>query len=352
MRIPPFNAYLGTELVRREVGLVEVALELGPHHLNNRGVAHGGVVSALLDSALGAAVVSAIPAEWWCATTSLALQFLDGAGEGRLVAVGRVVRRGRSVAFATGEVHDARGRLIATASGSWHLWPFKPGSSVRHDGLDASVVVRGTGERLRVGKILAVGRNYGEHVAEMGGTDTTPVLFFKPPTALVHDGATVTLPRDAGEVHHEVELVAVIGARGRAIAPEAAVQHVRGFAVGIDLTLRDLQREAKRRGEPWDVAKGFDGSAPVSVVAPAAEVGDGSGLAITLRVNGQTRQSATTSAMIHGVADLVSIASRYITLEPGDLLFTGTPAGVGPVRPGDVIQAEIERVGALQVTFA
>jgi len=351
MRIPPFNAYLGTDVVRREEGVVEVALELGPHHLNNRGVAHGGVVASLLDSALGAAVISAIPTEWWCATTSLTLQFLDGVGEGRLVAVGRVVRRGRSVAFATGQVHDARGRLIATASGSWHLWPHRPGRPMTEE-RDARVVLRGTGERLRVGKILAVGRNYGEHVAEMGGADTTPVLFLKPPTAIVHDRATVVLPRDAGEVHHEVELVAVIGKPGRAIPTERALEHVLGYAVGIDLTLRDLQREAKRRGEPWDVAKGFDGSAPVSLVAPAAEVGDGSGLAIALRVNGQGRQSANTSEMLRPVPELVSIASRYITLETGDLLFTGTPAGVGPVGPGDTVEAEIERVGALRLTFA
>ena len=351
MRIPPFNAYLGTDVVRREPGVVEVALELGPHHLNNRGVAHGGVVASLLDSALGAAVVSAIPQEWWCATTSLTLQFLDGAGEGKLVAVGRVVRRGRSVAFATGEVHDGRGRVIATASGSWHLWPHRPGvrASSRPD---PHVVVRGTGERMRVGKILAVGRNYGEHIAEMGGADTTPVLFLKPPTAIVHDGATVVLPKDAGEIHHEVELVAVIGEPGREIPAVRALDHVIGYAVGIDLTLRDLQREAKRKGDPWDVAKGFDGSAPVSLVAPASEVGDVSNLAIALRVNGETRQSARTAAMLRPVADLVSIASRFITLEPGDLLFTGTPAGVGPVCAGDTIDAEIERVGRLRLTFA
>jgi fumarylpyruvate hydrolase len=351
MRIPPFNAYLGTEVVRREPGGVELALELGPHHLNNRGVAHGGVVAALLDSALGAAVVSAIPSEWWCATTSLTLQFLDGAGSGRLVAVGRVVRRGRSVAFATGEVHDASGRLIATASGSWHLWPHRPGLPATRPRAPF-VVMRGTGERLRVGKILAVGRNYGEHVRELGGTDTTPVLFFKPPTALVHDGETVVLPRDAGEVHHEVELVVVIGQPGRAIEPERALEHVLGYAVGIDLTLRDLQREAKRRGDPWDLAKGFDGSAPVSLVQPAAEVGDGSGLAIRLAVNGTTRQSDSTSTMLRPVRDLVAYASRYITLETGDLLFTGTPAGVGPVVPGDAVEAEIERVGKLALTFA
>ena len=267
------------------------------------------------------------------------------------MALGRVVRRGRSVAFATGEVHDAGGRLIATASGSWHLWPHKPGQMANRP-RSPYVVLRGTGERLRVGKIVAVGLNYGDHIRELGGADTTPVLFFKPPTALVQDGETVVLPRDAGEVHHEVELVVVIGAPGRAIEPERALDHVLGYAVGIDLTLRDLQREAKKRGDPWDVAKGFDGSAPVSWVQPAAEVGDGSGLAIRLAVNGETRQNDSTSRMLRPVRDIVAIASRYITLETGDLRFTGTPAGVGPVVPGDSLEAEIERVGKIGLTFA
>jgi fumarylpyruvate hydrolase len=351
MQIPPFNAYLGTEVVRREPGDVAIALELGPHHLNNRGVAHGGVVAALLDSALGAAVVSAIPSEWWCATTSLTLQFLDGAGSGRLVAQGRVVRRGRSVAFATGEVHDASGRLIATASGSWHLWPHRPGAVIAR-ARTPFVVLASTGERLRVGKILAVGRNYGEHVAEMGGGDAMPVLFFKPPMAIVHDGETIELPKGAGAVHHEVELVAVIGTPGRAIEPGRALEHVLGYAVGIDLTLRDLQSEAKKRGDPWDVAKGFDGSAPVSAVRPVAEVGDPSALAIRLSVNGKVRQNASTREMLRPVGDLIAFASRYLTLEAGDLIFTGTPAGVGPVVPGDRLEAEIERVGRLELTFA
>jgi len=213
-----------------------------------------------------------------------------------------------------------------------------------------SVILRSSGEPRAVGKILAVGRNYAEHIVEMGGTPATPpVLFLKPTTALVGDGASVELPRDAGAVHHEVELVALVGERGRAIPIERALDHVAGFAVGIDLTLRDLQARAKERGEPWSEAKGFDGSAPVSEVAPRSEVGDGSGLEIALTVNGQTRQTGNTSQMLRAVPELVASCSRFMTLEPGDLIFTGTPSGVGPVHPGDVLEARIERVGNLSI---
>jgi len=348
MQAPPFNDYLGTRLVSAEEGHAEMAIELEPHHLNLRGVAHGGVVTALLDSALGAAVISAIPEHWWCATTSLSTQFIDGSGEGCLIATGQVTRLGNKVAFATGEVRDSRDRLVATAHGSWHLWPRRPGTPRPAD--VGSVRVRGTGETLRVGKILAVGRNYAEHVKEMGATEgEPPVVFLKPSTALVPGGGPVPIPTDAGEVHHEVELVAVIGKPGKAVPRESALEHVLGFAVGLDLTLRDVQSEAKQRRAPWSIAKGFDGSAPVSEVALRNDVGDGAGLEISLDVNGERRQSGNTSLMLLGVAELVSHVSRWMTLERGDLLFTGTPAGVGPVVPGDKLEARLERVGNLEI---
>jgi uncharacterized protein (TIGR00369 family) len=348
MSIPPFNTYLGTEILVREKGRAEVALELAPHHLNRRGVAHGGVITALLDSALGAAVISSMPAEWWCATTNLNTQFVDGAGSGRLVAHGEVVRRGRHVAFARGEVRDAGGRLIATATGSWHLWSRKPPRKDRAAG--RWVVLQSSGERIGVGKILAVGRNYADHVAEMKAPrDGGPVMFFKPPSALLHDGGTLTLPQGGGEVHHEVEMVVAIGEPGRTIAVSRALDHVLGYAVGLDLTLREVQAEAKRRGEPWSVAKGFDGSAPVSGVVPRDDVGDGSGLELSLHVNGELRQRGNTSQMLHPVPELVALASRWLTLERGDLLFTGTPAGVGPLAPGDRLEARLERVGTLRI---
>jgi uncharacterized protein (TIGR00369 family) len=351
MPAPPFNQYLGIDVVRMENGMAEAAIELAPHHTNSRGVAHGGVVSSLLDSAMGAAVISAIPKEWWCATTGLSIQFVAGARAGRLRAEGSVTRRGRSVAFVRGEARDAEGRLVATAQGTWHLWPHKP--ELKRPPDPAFIVLAGSGERIRVGKILAVGRNYAEHNAEMGNAPSVPpVLFLKPPSALVHDGGTVVLPSGLGQVHHEVELVVAIGRRGRAIAEADAFDHVLGYAVGLDLTLRDLQSEAKKKGEPWDLAKGFDGSAPVSAVVPRERAGDPQGFALTLDVNGRRRQDGSTRQMLHGVASLVAYASRWITLERGDLLFTGTPSGVGPLAGGDEVVARLSDLATLRVTIA
>lgn len=348
MPAPPFNTYLGIRVERREAGAASASLELAPHHLNRRGVAHGGIVSTLLDSALGAAVISSMPQEWWCATTSLSCQFIGGAGEGRLTATGSVLRRGRRIAFATGEVRDDRERLIATAQGTWHLWPQRPGAAPPAAG---TVVVRETGECLRVGKIVAVGRNYAAHAAEMGTPGAPPVFFLKPASSLVRDVDSVPIPTSAGEVHHEVELVVVIGKPGRAIAAERALEHVLGYAVGLDLTLREVQAAAKERGEPWALAKGFDGAAPLSAVVQRGEIGDASGLAISLEVNGERRQSANTDQMIRGVPEIVAHASRWMTLERGDLLFTGTPAGVGPLRPGDRVVAQIEKIGRLSIVI-
>jgi fumarylpyruvate hydrolase len=179
-----------------------------------------------------------------------------------------------------------------------------------------------------------------------------PVFFLKPPSAIVSGGGSVELPTDAGSVHHEVEMVLAIGRAGRAIPAERAMEHVLGFAVGLDLTLRDVQSEAKRHGEPWSLAKGFDGSAPLSAVAPRDEVGDGSGLTIRLEVNGELRQSGNTAQMLRTSAELVAEASRWLTLDPGDLIFTGTPAGVGPLAPGDRLEATLEKVGKLVLTVA
>ena len=348
---PPFNQHVGVRIVRMEDGVASTEVDLGAHHTNTRGVAHGGVVMALLDSAMGAAVISAIPKEWWCATTGLSIQFIAGVREGKLTGKGTVARRGRSIAFVMGEAHDASGRLVATAQGTWHLWPHRP--EMEPPANEPFVVTQGSGLRLRVGKILAVGRNYADHIAEMGNARSVPpVLFLKPPSALVHDGGIVTLPAGLGQVHHEVELVVVIGRAGRAIEEGSALDHVYGYAVGLDLTLRDLQNEAKKKGEPWDLAKGFDGSAPVSLVVPRDRVDDVAALGLTLDVNGQRRQEGSVGAMLHGVAALVAYASRWITLERGDLLFTGTPSGVGPLAPGDDVVASLSDLVTLRVTIA
>jgi len=347
-----FNAFLGARVEKTGEGTAVARLTLEPHHCNQRGVAHGGVVSSLLDTVMGSAVIASIPKEWWCATTALSLQFLAGAQLGEVVAEGRVIRRGKSVAFVQGELKDAAGKLLATAQGSWHLWPCRPGSGERPPGTDSpAFVALPSGERLRVGKIVAVGRNYSDHIREMGNAPSSaPVLFLKPPSALVHDGGEILLPGNVGEIHHEVELVAVIGSPGRRIAATQALEHVLGYAVGLDLTLRDLQAAAKAKGEPWAVSKGFDTSAGISSMTARDEVGDGTGLGIRLTIGSTVRQQASTSQMLHTVAELVSEVSRFMTLERGDLLYTGTPAGVGPIRPGDRLEATIEKVGTLRLT--
>lgn len=209
-----------------------------------------------------------------------------------------------------------------------------------------TVRFKANARELTVGKIVCVGQNYAEHIAEMkSARPERPVLFFKPSTALLPPEEPIQLPEFSNEIHHEVELVVVVGESMRRVGADRALTHVAGYAVGLDLTARDRQREAKKLGAPWAVAKGFDGSAPVSLVASAEEVGDPADLGIELKVGGRIRQSARTSEMIFKIPHLLSYASGIFTLEPGDLLFTGTPSGVGPLVPGDVVEAEIERVG-------
>jgi 2-keto-4-pentenoate hydratase/2-oxohepta-3-ene-1,7-dioic acid hydratase in catechol pathway len=207
------------------------------------------------------------------------------------------------------------------------------------------VVLEDGGREVVVGKIVCVGRNYAAHVEEMGcAPDTPPVLFLKPATALLAPGDAIRLPDFSSEIHHEVEMVALVGRRIQRASPGDAIAAVAGFGVGLDLTARDVQAESKARGGPWETAKGFDGSAPMSAIRAAAVVGDVSDLAIELCVNGEARQSSRTSAMLHALPDLLAHASRFFTLEPGDLFFTGTPEGVGPIRPGDVLEARLESV--------
>ena len=197
-------------------------------------------------------------------------------------------------------------------------------------------------------KILGIGTNYASHASEMGShVGGDPVVFLKPSTALCGNGDTVRAPGPGHELHHEVELVARIGKGGKRIPFERALEHVSGYAVGLDLTLRDVQREAKRLGRPWAVAKGFDTSAPVSAFKPLE---DPQKVLLTLKVNGVERQRGSTADMIVPVAGLVCYLSTIFTLEEGDLIFTGTPAGVGLLKPGDLVEAEAEGVAKLSVT--
>jgi 2-keto-4-pentenoate hydratase/2-oxohepta-3-ene-1,7-dioic acid hydratase in catechol pathway len=206
------------------------------------------------------------------------------------------------------------------------------------------------GESLPVGKILCLGRNYPEHIKEMKAeTAATPVVFIKPSTALVDSGEWVVIPPISSDVHHEVELVVVIGRDGHGIPVEKAMEHVAGYAVGLDMTLRDVQAEAKKRGLPWSVAKGFDTSAPLSAAVRRGQVGDPHALAIELRLNGAVRQSSNTRHMVLQIPGIIAYCSTVFSLEAGDLIFTGTPEGVGRVVPGDRIDAHIASVGSLTV---
>lgn len=204
---------------------------------------------------------------------------------------------------------------------------------------------------LRTGKLLCIGRNYARHAAEMGGqTPSEPMVFLKPSTAIIRSGGAVVIPSMSQEVHHEVELVAVIGRAGRHIPVAEALSYVAGFAVGLDMTARDLQAEAKRKGAPWSVSKGFDTFAPLGDVLPASGVPDPQDMDIELRINGDIRQTGRTGDMMFSVADLIAWCSRIFTLEAGDLIYTGTPEGVGPVREGDRLTASIDGLPELRVS--
>jgi len=194
-----------------------------------------------------------------------------------------------------------------------------------------------------VGKILCVGRNYVAHAGEMGvPPPKEPLLFLKPATAVVRpDGGELFVPASHGLLHHEIELAVLLGDGGKAV----------GYGVALDLTLRDLQAAAKKAGGPWAIAKGFDRSAPIGDFLPAGAVPNPADLPVCLEVNGETRQQASTADMIFTPAVLAAYASRYFTLEAGDLLITGTPAGVGPLDDGDVVHARIGDLPELRLTM-
>jgi fumarylpyruvate hydrolase len=216
-----------------------------------------------------------------------------------------------------------------------------------------SVEVAGTDARFPVHRIYCVGRNYAAHAREMGmDPDRDPPFFFsKPADAVVANGTPVPYPPRTANLHHEIELVVAIGTGGRDIPLASALDHVYGYAVGNDLTRRDLQFSAREQGRPWDVSKGFDGSAPVSAIRPSAEMGHPDRGAIWLEVNGEARQRADLSEMIWSVPEIVAELSTYFELQPGDLIFTGTPEGVGPVRRGDSLVGGIDGLETLRTTI-
>ena len=205
-----------------------------------------------------------------------------------------------------------------------------------------SVILRGTDKLYTVGKIICLGQNYAEHAKEMKfEVPTSPVFFFKPPSAIIYDGGQIIIFEISNEVHHEVEMTVLIGEGGNNIHRSAALKHVAGYGIGLDMTMRDIQNEAKKKGLPWALAKGFDTSAPVSEFVPAETVGDPGSLNIQLLINGKLRQSSNTSKFVFPVDKVISYVSQFVTFEPGDIIFTGTPEGVSRVEHGDKLEASL-----------
>jgi len=202
-----------------------------------------------------------------------------------------------------------------------------------------------------IGKILCIGRNYVDHIKELGNEmPLRPVIFMKPASSVIGEGEQIVIPSYSSDCHHEAELALLIGTGGKDIPAAQALGHVAGLGVAIDLTLRDVQAEQKKKGLPWEIAKGFDTACPLSDFVPAAAVADPQDLRITLTVNGEPRQDGSTALMINRIPELVSYLSSVFTLSPGDLILTGTPAGVGPIKSGDQVIAEISGVGRLSVS--
>jgi fumarylpyruvate hydrolase len=210
--------------------------------------------------------------------------------------------------------------------------------------------VEGGDELFPVNRIFCIGRNYAAHAVEMGhDPDKEPPFFFlKTPGSLAADG-TFPYPGKTADVHHEAELVVALARGGRDIPVAEALDHVWGYAVGLDMTRRDLQGEAKRLGRPWEVAKAFEKSAPCGPLVPAARIGHPDAGAVTLDVNGARRQEGDLNQMIWKVPEMIAILSEYFELQPGDLIMTGTPAGVGAVERGDVMVARVAGVGEVTV---
>ena len=215
----------------------------------------------------------------------------------------------------------------------------------------ASLAVQGTEDRFPIRRIFCVGRNYEAHAREMGKDPTreAPFFFTKPADAALDTPCEIAYPKLTENLHHEIELVIAIGKGGSEIAEDDVMDHVWGAAVGLDMTRRDLQGEAKEMGRPWDWGKAFDQSAPIGPIKPIAEVPSVEKGRIWLAVNGTIRQDADIADLIWSVREHVSILSRAMTLAPGDIVMTGTPAGVGAVVSGDVITGGIDGIGELEV---
>lgn len=214
-----------------------------------------------------------------------------------------------------------------------------------------TVRLTGSNKTYRVGKVVCLARNYSEHIRELGNeVPEKPVLFIKPSSSIIGPRETVVIPLYSNECHHEVELAVLIGKWGRNIPEENAMAHVAGYGVALDMTLRDVQTELKKKGLPWEAAKAFDTSCPLSDFVPADRIADPHSLRISLKVNGEFRQDSSTACMMRRIPAIISEISAMFTLEVGDVILTGTPEGVGPVTAGDQLIAEIEGLGSLEVS--
>jgi fumarylpyruvate hydrolase len=205
-----------------------------------------------------------------------------------------------------------------------------------------------------VHRIFCVGRNYEEHAREMGMNPhrESPFFFMKPNSAILPNGADFPYPMKSANVHFEIELVVAIGKGGKDIPKSNSDDHIFGYACGLDMTRGDLQDEMKKNGRPWEISKAFDASAPCSEIYPASKIGHPSCGAISLKVNGKTRQQGDISDMVWNVSEIISHLSGFFTLQAGDIIFTGTPAGVGPIIPGDVMEGHIDGVGSITINVA
>jgi fumarylpyruvate hydrolase len=211
--------------------------------------------------------------------------------------------------------------------------------------------IKGSDKLFPVHRIYCVGRNYAEHAIEMGHDPNreAPFFFQKNPDTLVENDGVFPYPGASKDVHHELEMVVALKSGGKNIPVEAALGHVFGYAVGLDMTRRDLQGEAKKAGRPWEVGKAFEAAAPCSEIVPASEIGHPTKGAVTLKVNGEMRQQGNLDQLIWKVPEMIAYLSGLFELKAGDLIYSGTPAGVGPVKRGDRLLGAIEGVGELRI---
>ncbi len=215
------------------------------------------------------------------------------------------------------------------------------------------VKIQNTAQSYPVGKIVCLGRNYLDHIRELGNqVADRAVIFCKPPSSIIADGEQIKIPDYSDDCHHELELALLIGKTGKNIVEADALQHIVGYGVALDLTLRDLQAELKGKGLPWEIAKGFDTSCPLSDFTAAEQVENPNAIRLILKVNEEVRQDGTTAQMMRSVEQIIAEVSNFYRLEPGDIILTGTPAGVSRIQSGDQLYAEIEQVGSLRVSVA